>query len=707
MAAARLYSDAGQSIVDLSDDGNLFMNFNEKLAHLSPEQKEVGIRLRRHLQFFFMNPLDKYRIRQQFPFKLVLQILKVVFVTIQLILFAQLRISHVDFLDETVTVMRHKFLKDWTAERDTIAYPPSGGDYSVYTSNQIIEHFSHIVTAYYSIQNDSFAAFSYDTVTPQQTEHWQIPVVDDNNTKLNETEDMQKRIDFNNIPPINLCIHRIADVNIENSTYLFDISEVNECFVLNFTRTEVEQMKDQHAIREMLAKRNVTFKGEDALIISKAFMKFNLRTIHFSPLQNDQSPECYQIMIQVKFDNSRHTGQIKVDLNAVISYINICNGRVLQVTGIGIDTILIAIVDVFVLMMCVASLILCIRALVKAHLLQNTTCEFFERAFGQKVSIKDQWEFYNLWYGMIVLNDILIIIGTISKATIEFRDFDSDLFTMTGIVLGLGVLLVYIGLLRYFGFFNQYNILVLTLKKSLPSIIRFMVCAVILYCGFLIAGWVIIGPYSMKFRTLAQSSEALFSLLNGDDMFATFYTISDSNAAIKVFGTIYIYTFVSLFIYVVLSLFIAIIMDAYEIVKSRYNQGLAVEKSTLQEFLASEELPSANSQEAREIFATDQLLRIDHGWPLLPNPADLLSSVRHRLSPSRFARSSAGNGGPFFDYRSFENTTHGHDGASVAEDQQQIGTDQLGIEDGGAVNGRAASRLSDSLRMNQFNTSSS
>lgn len=58
---------------------------------------------------------------------------------------------------------------------------------------------------------------------------------------------------------------------------------------------------------------------------------------------------------------------------------------------------------------------------------------------------------------MIVVNDILIILGTIFKVTIEFRDFDSDLFTLTGILLGLGALLVYIGLLRYLGFFNEYN----------------------------------------------------------------------------------------------------------------------------------------------------------------------------------------------------------------------------------------------------------
>lgn len=62
-------------------------------------------------------------------------------------LFAELRISHVDFLDETVTVMRHKFLKDWGPERDTIAYPPAAGKYSVFTSDQIVEHFAHIIKA--------------------------------------------------------------------------------------------------------------------------------------------------------------------------------------------------------------------------------------------------------------------------------------------------------------------------------------------------------------------------------------------------------------------------------------------------------------------------------------------------------------------------------------------------------------------------------
>uniref|UniRef100_A0A183CNL3 PKD_channel domain-containing protein n=1 Tax=Globodera pallida TaxID=36090 RepID=A0A183CNL3_GLOPA len=740
----RQQSLSNEELMDTFPDG-LFFNFNERLDRLELEQREIGTRLRRHLQFFFMNPLDKYRIRQQFPFKLFLQVLKVAFVTIQLILFAQLRISHVDFLDETLTVMRHKFLKEWGDERDTRTYPPASGPYSVYTSDQIIEHFSHIVKAYYSIQNDSFAAFSYDTSIAQMPYK---DVWDDELGKahiVDEHQSLRRHIAFGSIPPLQLCIDRIADVSIENETYIFDISEETDCFLLNFTQKEVlDVFRDPYTIRRLLVQRNITFKAEDALIVSKAFINFNLRTIHFSTLQNDQKPECYLIKLIVCFDNSRHTGQIKVDLIAAISYINLCNGRILQVNSIGLDTVVIAVIDVFVLCMCLGSLMLCARALVKGHLLKKTTCDFFERAFGIRMNIKDQWEFLNLWYAMIVVNDLLIIAGTVSKASIQFRDFDSALFTLTGILLGLGVFMVFFGLLRYFTFFSQYNIIILTLRKSLPSIMRFLVCAVILYSGFLFAGWVIIGPYSLKFRTLGESSEALFSLLNGDDMFATFYTISDDNTVIKVFGTVYIYLFVSLFIYVVLSLFIAIIMDAYEVeqiwgqyrvkvffevVKNRHNPAMDVQRSTLHEFLASSEMPNAGTHEARELFAPDQLLRLEDNWPFLRNWTDLRGAMplrnpfRGNSGPGTSVgggRFSGNNGGPFFDYQSFENTTglsraSTHNDVSVLDATTiDVGNEQSNVEQGqndqqplyiGSMEGvppEMQQLPADSLRMSRF-----
>ncbi|VDK78142.1 unnamed protein product [Litomosoides sigmodontis] len=533
-----------------------------------------GERLRRHLQFFFMDPIMKWK----------------------LVLFAELRMSHFDFMDETNTVIRHKFLKNWNDERDTLIYPPSSGRYSVFTGTDIVDQFAFMVVAYYSIKEDSFASFSYDTLRDQDMNNRRF--VDD--------------ISIDEIPPMQFCFKKIASVTVFNNTYEFDISEINDCTLLRFDESEVKEIRrNASSLRKFLEERQIKFKPEDALIISKGVLSFNLRTIHFSLISTDQRPECFLIQVAITFDNSRHTGQVYISLSTLISYVTLCNGRVVHGAGIPTVSIIIFVIDILVLFACIASLILCCRALMRAHLLKLATVQFVRNVLKRELMLNDQLEFLNFWYVMIVVNDICIICGTLCKITIEFRDFDNNLFTTSGILLGIGALLVYVGLLRYFCFFSKYNILILTIKKSLPNILRFMSCAAVLYAGFLIAGWVIIGPYSLKFRTLGKSSEALFSLLNGDDMFATFFTIDDSNTVIKVFGTVYIYIFVSLFIYVVLSLFIAIIMDAYEVIRDRYRSQEIEEKSLLQLLCAGESHNLIDSDERRFQYSSRNLLELD------------------------------------------------------------------------------------------------
>ena len=70
-----------------------------------------------------------------------------------------------------------------------------------------------------------------------------------------------------------------------------------------------------------------------------------------------------------------------------------------------------------------------------------------------------------------------------------------------------------------------------------------------------------------QFQTISSTSECLFSLVNGDDMFATFAGMSERSQLVWWFSRLYLYSFISLFIYVVLSLFIALIMDTYETIK--------------------------------------------------------------------------------------------------------------------------------------------
>ncbi|KAL0157523.1 hypothetical protein M9458_045599 [Cirrhinus mrigala] len=78
-----------------------------------------------------------------------------------------------------------------------------------------------------------------------------------------------------------------------------------------------------------------------------------------------------------------------------------------------------------------------------------------------------------------------------------------------------------------------------------------------------------------QFRTLNVVSESLFSLINGDDMFATFKNMQHKSYVVWLFSRLYLYTFVSLFIYMVLSLFITLITDTYDTIKVRGETNVA------------------------------------------------------------------------------------------------------------------------------------
>lgn len=182
---------------------------------------------------------------------------------------------------------------------------------------------------------------------------------------------------------------------------------------------------------------------------------------------------------------------------------------------------------------------------------------------------------------MILINDCLIAVGTSINILRKFhlvgpQNINSlrpiELDNLCSSLLGIGTLLVWFGLLRYLAFFNQYNILIVTIKHSLPRVLRFLLCVLILYGGFCFSGWIILGPYHYKFATLAGTSECLFALMNGDDVFATFAYLQRTSSFVWWFSRLYLYVYVLLFIYIVLSLFIAILMDSYETIKEFYNK---------------------------------------------------------------------------------------------------------------------------------------
>ena len=73
-----------------------------------------------------------------------------------------------------------------------------------------------------------------------------------------------------------------------------------------------------------------------------------------------------------------------------------------------------------------------------------------------------------------------------------------EVVDITSIILGLAVFGQWCGLLRFLSYFDKYNMLLLTLQISAPSVLRFIICTGILYIAFLLCGWLVLGPYHPK-----------------------------------------------------------------------------------------------------------------------------------------------------------------------------------------------------------------
>lgn len=356
---------------------------------------------------------------------------------------------------------------------------------------------------------------------------------------------------------------------------MFDSEIVKTC--MNITLETFETFKSSH---KLLENRNINVNFS-ALV--RAYLKFSLKTVNLKTAGPMTPPDCYRFNVKIDFDNRDFDGQMLLSLDAEARKLQ-CKGDTRYITDNRIESALRTLLNLLVILICTISLVLCSRAIYRAQLLKFETINFFRKTYGTTLNLECRLEFLNLWYIMIIINDILIIIGSVIKEQIERKHFNSDHWNICSIFLGTGNLLVWFGVLRYLGFFKTYNVVILTLKKATPKVARFLICAVLIYAGFTFCGWLVLGPYNMKFRSLASTSECLFALINGDDMFATFSITSSKSVVLWWYSRIYLYSFISLYIYVVLSLFISVIMDAYDTIKIYYREGFP--KNELQTFIA-------------------------------------------------------------------------------------------------------------------------
>lgn len=533
---ANNYTEKEQYATISSDDGEFSCAHTpttSSTAQLSPMSSLNEDRMRRKLQFYFMNPIEKWQARRKFPYKFVIQLIKIVVLTIQLCLFAHSRYNHINYTWDNRVAFSHLFLRGWDDASEVDTYPPTKGPLALYVEDDFYGTIDYAVEGYTQNLSRAIGSYSYPN-------------------------------EFNKPQPLRLCIYHYEQGEIYgfNESYVFNPSISSVC--VNITQEAIVNGSRAYLEAKGMA---VHFSA-----LVKATLDFSVKTVNFKAAGAIAPPDCYQFDIEIYFDNQDHDGQMLLSLDAEAVRLH-CNGSAEYIVDTEIEIALHSILNFFVILICIASLTLCTRALYRARLLCNQTDTFFRVTYGYPLGGEDRWEFVNFWYIMIICNDILLILGSFIKEQIERTDFAADQWNICSVLLGVGNLLVWFGVLRYFSFFKTYNVVILTLKRAAPRILRFLLCALLIYAGFTFCGWLVLAPYHIKFRSLATTSECLFSLINGDDMFATFSIMSGKSQMLWWFSRIYLYSFIGLYIYVVLSLFIAVIMDAYDTIKKYYKEG--------------------------------------------------------------------------------------------------------------------------------------
>ncbi|KAK5856726.1 hypothetical protein PBY51_008302 [Eleginops maclovinus] len=490
------------------------------------EEEEEEEALRRKLKYFFMSPCDKYHAKGRKPFKLGLQLLKIIIVTVQLVLFGLSNQMVVTFKEENTAAFKHLFLKGYQ----------DGAAQAVHTQTELYSRIHYVVEQYMALPEISLGQYAYVMGTGE------------------------------NGSALSLCqrFYRKGTIDPSNDTFDIDPNVDTECIGLNPLTS-----------RGNIDYRNFTLKFYKLINVT---IDFQLKAINIQTIINNEIPDCYTFAITIIMDNKAHSGKVKIHLQNEAS-IKECRDP--NVSGHA-ESYALEFFDVLVAFVCLLSLLLCGRSVLRGILLQHEYVQFFKHRLIRSVSWGDRMEFINGWYLLLIISDTFIIIGSFIKISIESKNSSS--YDMCGILLGTSTLLVWVGVIRYFSFFQKYNILIVTLRAAFPNVIRFCCCAAAIYMGYCFCGWIVLGPYHAKFRSLSTVSECLFSLINGDDMFVTFAATEQSGTLVWIFSQVYLYTFISLFIYMVLSLFIALITGAYDTIMAQTKEQVRV--SALHEFIA-------------------------------------------------------------------------------------------------------------------------
>jgi len=299
--------------------------------------------------------------------------------------------------------------------------------------------------------------------------------------------------------------------------------------------------------------------------VTSVRLDFSFRTINVGPLA--VLPVMWDITLYFDINGGM------IDFSILVQF------RVSNTAGLsGYD--IFTSLTVMLLVLSVASLLLSVQALyhnlrvfqrVKRSYKQLSRYSLASDTFPnwQTIPFSAKSSFFCMWSAFNTFGCLCIVVSCLLGLSAEFGFATSAEYY---VVYGFGCLLVSCNMLRYFEYNKKFYVHISTLRNASTHILRFVISVTPVYWGYAIFGVLNFGPYNWRFANLDEASVTLFALLTGDDIHDTFKDIVDGGYPLPIVSRIYIYSFCIIFITTVLNVFIFIIEDAYQ--SSKMTLGL-------------------------------------------------------------------------------------------------------------------------------------
>lgn len=563
---------------------------NHKRNSSSPKEDK----LRKKLKFFLANPCQRWcmegvSLYQRIPIKLIIQCLKIIFVTTQLLLVGQERSRFGNYFDRSNIALKRLFLKSWITQYETMPYPPASGVYGIYHIEDLYSHVNFAVNQFRDVPKTAMGSYYFvekdGEPVPMEIcmTYYDTRAFYPNGTLLLNPASTKDCFSTSFIPNSNNGDHNTSTTAATTTNRLTTSSNSNDTGApLGYTDVLMP-----YDVKKHFEYLNIARHVSRLLEIK---LNFQLHSVRLdTTIAGNQKPDCFKHDGEIIFDNTDRNGQLLTDLVVTVSEFP-CSGSFPSAESKRQRDMSLA---VTVIVLNFLSLFFCIGAIRRATCLLLETKEFFRTELKKELECGDQVRFIKHWDILTIINDVLTVIGTALRLVVE-QNSNSNLsssYDAATTLLGVGCLFVWLGILRYFAYFPKFYILFLTLNKAVHSILRYMVCCSIIYAGFVFCGWAVLGPYHLKFKSLQSTAECLFATINGDDLFGTLsnFTVA-KDEFIWWFSRFFMFVYIALFTAIAINLFIAILTDTYETIKQYCKHGFPM--SDLLEFIYKDEIYS-------------------------------------------------------------------------------------------------------------------